>query len=238
MIDLLNIKMIFFTVLGYPMSYIEFFGTLLYLWSVWLIARRNVLTWPIGIVSVLLYMMIFYQVHLYSDALEQVYYLGASVYGWLYWSRARIEKLTIADVSYSSSRAIMVYLILTSALSVVLGAIMGHIHLWLPKVFPEAASYPYIDATTTVMSLVAMWLMARKHIESWIYWIIVDLVGIWLYFVKDVKFISLLYVILLALAIRGLYNWIKAGEVFSRTSGGRHDWRARQTPHTPVPGFP
>jgi nicotinamide mononucleotide transporter len=85
---------------------------------------------------------------------------------------------------------------------------MGHIHIWFPKIFPEAASYPYLDALTTIMSFVAMWLMVRKHIESWVYWIVVDVIGIWLYFTKDVKFISLLYVMLLFLAIRGFVNWI------------------------------
>lgn len=73
MTTLLSVDNVFFTVPGYPMSYIEFAGTILYLASVWLIARRNVLTWPIGIASVLLYLILFYQIHLYSDALEQVY---------------------------------------------------------------------------------------------------------------------------------------------------------------------
>jgi len=102
------------------------------------------------------------------------------------------------------------WLAITAAFSIVLGAIMSRVHGWVPGVFPEAASYPYLDALTTVMSLVAMWLMARKHIESWIYWIVVDAIGIWLYFVKDVRFISLLYVVLLALAIRGLVDWRSA----------------------------
>lgn len=216
MSDFLSVDAVFFTLLGYPMSYIEFVGTVLYLWSVWLIARRNLLTWPVGIVSVLLYMAIFYQIRLYSDALEQVYYLGASVYGWWYWSRARLEKHTITDVSYSSGRAVITSLILIAALASVLGAIMSRVHEWAPEVFPEAASYPYLDALTTVMSFVAMWLMARKRIESWVYWIVVDLIGIWLYYVKDVKFISLLYVILLALAIRGLIDWRRAGAHLSR----------------------
>jgi nicotinamide mononucleotide transporter len=139
--------------------------------------------------------------------MEQVYYLGASVYGWWYWSRSRQVKHAITDVSYSSGRAMVTWLIVTAALSAALGAAMSHVHEWAPGVFPEAASYPYLDALTTVMSLVAMWLMARKHIESWIYWIVVDVIGIWLYFVKDVRFISLLYVVLLVLAIRGLLDW-------------------------------
>jgi nicotinamide mononucleotide transporter len=210
MSNLLSVDTVFLTALGYEMSYIEFVGTALYLWSVWLIARRNILTWPVGIVSVLLYLAIFYQINLYSDALEQVYYLGASAYGWWYWSRARREPHAIRDMSYSSGRAVIASLLVTAALTVALGATMSRVHAWAPEAFPEAASYPYLDALTTVMSLVAMWLMARKHVESWIYWIVVDLIGVWLYFVKDVRLISLLYTVLLILAVRGLISWNRA----------------------------
>jgi nicotinamide mononucleotide transporter len=208
--NLLSVDTIFVTILGYPLSYIEFVGTILYLWSAWLIARRNVLTWPVGIVSVLLYMLLFYQIRLYSDALEQVYYLGASIYGWWFWSRTQRDNGVVTDVNYSSPRAIVTYLLITAIFSVSLGAIMSQVHVWAPSIFPAPASFPYLDALTTVMSLVAMWLMARKHTESWIYWIIVDVIGIWLYFVKDVRFIALLYVLLLILAIRGLIEWRNA----------------------------
>jgi nicotinamide mononucleotide transporter len=113
-------------------------------------------------------------------------------------------------MSYSSGRAVIASLLLTAALTVALGATMSRVHAWAPEAFPEAASYPYLDALTTVMSLVAMWLMARKHVESWIYWIVVDLIGVWLYFVKDVRLISLLYTVLLILAVRGLISWNRA----------------------------
>ena len=206
----LSVDVTFFTVLGYPISYIEFVGTVLYVLSVWLIARRSILTWPVGIVSVLLYMALFYQIRLYSDTLEQAYYLGASLYGWWYWSKSEPARHTIADVSFSPGRAIAAWLLVTASLSLALGLVMSHVHEWAPGLFPEAASYPFLDALTTIMSLVAMWLMARKHVESWIYWIVVDIVGVWLYFVKDVKFIALLYVLLLALAVRGLVDWGRA----------------------------
>jgi nicotinamide mononucleotide transporter len=85
----------------------------------------------------------------------------------------------------------------------------------VPAFFPEPASYPYLDAFTTVMSFVAMWLMARKHIESWIYWIFVDVIGIGLYYAKEVKFISLLYVVLLVMASKGLINWMRTGFRFT-----------------------
>ena len=95
----------------------------------------------------------------------------------------------------------------TIGLSLIVGLAMTRVHLWQPAIFPEPASYPYVDGLTTVMSFVAMWLLARKRVESWVYWIIVDVIGIWLYFVKDVKFLSLLYVILLVIATRGFLEW-------------------------------
>jgi nicotinamide mononucleotide transporter len=206
----LSTDTVLFTILGYPMSYIELVGTLLYLWSVWLIARRNMLTWPVGIASVLLYLALFYQIQLYADAFEQVYYLGASVYGWWYWSRSQQETRLVAEVSYSTRGAAVLVAAATAILSVAFGAVTSRLHVWMPDAFPQAASYPYIDAGTTIMSFTAMWLMARKRIESWNYWIAVDLIGIWLYFVKDVRFVSLLYVILLVLAIKGLGEWRRA----------------------------
>ena len=219
MSGLLSVNTVFFTVLGYPMSYIEFVGTVLYLWSVWLIAKRNVLTWPVGIASVLLYFALFYQIRLYSDALEQVYYLGASAYGWWYWTRSKQEDHVISDVRFSAVLPAVTAIAVTVVFSVALGYVTSRLHLWLPGIFPEAASYPYLDSVTTIMSFTAMWLMARKRIESWIYWIVVDVIGIWLYFVKDVRFISLLYVALLMLAVKGLVDWRGARALPARSIG-------------------
>jgi nicotinamide mononucleotide transporter len=208
--DLLSVDSVFFTFLGYPMSYIELAGTILYLLSVWLIARRNMLTWSVGIVSVLLFMALFYQIQLYSDTIEQVYYLGASIYGWWYWSKSKTGADRLTAVRFSDRRTMVIWVAVTVAASVALGAVMSSIHIWAPAVFPEPASYPYLDALTTVMSFVAMWLLARKRTESWAYWIIVDVIAIWLYFVKDVKLISLLYLVLLGLATKGLADWTRA----------------------------
>src|SRR5688572_6733871 len=107
MLQFLDVNTIAFVLLGYPMSYIELIGTILYLWSVWLIAKRQVLTWPVGILSVLLYMILFYQIRLYSDAIEQVYYLGASIYGWIVWNNSRKENGEVKDVTYSNIQSIL-----------------------------------------------------------------------------------------------------------------------------------
>lgn len=155
--------------------------------------------------SVLLYIALFYQIRLYADALEQVYYLAASGYGWWYWSRSRHAPHTLVEVGYSSPQALLIWLTVTVTVmgSIALGWIVSRVHAWAPLTFPEAASYPWLDALTIVMSLVAMWLMARRRIESWVHWIIVDVIGIGLYFVKEVRFVALLYAILLAQGQRG-----------------------------------
>lgn len=212
MLEFFSVNKIAFTIFSYPMSYIELVGTVCYLWSVWLISQRNMLTWPIGIISVLLYMVLFYQIRLYSDALEQIYYFGASVYGWWYWGRARENSIGLVDVHYSSKQWMLGWIGLTIVASLATGILMSKIHMIFPTIFPERASFPFLDAFTTIMSFTAMWLMARRKIESWIYWIIVDIIGIGLYYTKEVKFISLLYIILLCLAIKGLISWYKSAK--------------------------
>jgi nicotinamide mononucleotide transporter len=205
-----DVTTIAITVLGYPLSYIELVGTIFNLWSVWLISRQQILTWPVGIVGVLLFMALFYQVQLYSDTLEQVYYLVASAFGWWLWARAgrRTDQPFVPYVS--AGRTLLLVLLPTLALSAGLGLTMTRIHLLLPGLFPTSAAFPYLDALTTIMSFTAMWLMAQKRLESWVYWIIVDVIGIGLYYVQGVRFISLLYVILLAMAINGLVSWLRA----------------------------
>jgi len=205
-----SIDTIAFTILDYPMSYIEFVGTVFYLWSVWLIAKKNILTWLIGIISVIIYFFIFYQIRLYSDAIEQIYYLGASIYGWWYWKKGLKEK-DGSDIIVIISRknAILLWATGTLIVSIITSILMSRIHLIFPSLFPEPASYPFLDTLTTIMSFSAMFLMAQKRIESWCYWIIVNIIGIWLYYTKEVKFISLLYVILLIMAVNGLVTWYK-----------------------------
>jgi nicotinamide mononucleotide transporter len=217
--NLLDVNTIAFTVLGYPLSYIELVGTILYLWSVWLISRQRILTWPVGIASVLLYMVLFYQIQLYSDALEQAYYLVASAYGWWLWQRRGQPDQRPFQPYLSEPRTLGLVLLLTLALGLALGGLMSRIDQIAPALFPAPAAFPYLDALTTVMSFSAMWLMAQKRLESWAYWIIVDLIGIGLYYVQGVRFLSLLYVILLALAISGLVGWLRTARAAPALAG-------------------
>jgi nicotinamide mononucleotide transporter len=210
--SVLNVHNVFFTLLGYPMSYIEFSATILIIVYVLLITRRIVWAWPLGITAFTLFAVLFYQVRLYSDFFEQFYYIGNGFYGWWVWLASRGKGETAdkrTEISYSTSTSRLVAASIIAAGSAVLGFVMSRIHIWLPSLFPHPAAFPYIDAFATIMGFVAATLMAHKKIESWLLWICVDVVCIGLYYARGVKFVAVLYILFLALAVNGLITWRK-----------------------------
>lgn len=201
-----NINNVFFVFLGYEMSYLEFFGTILNIASVYLVAKNKIWTWPIGNIAVILFAILFFQIQLYSDFFEQIYFLITGFYGWWVWAQKGKEKAKM-PVSYSSKKSKLVYIGIIAIGTILMGCSVSNIHLWWPSLFAIAASFPYLDAFTTVMSFAATILMAHKKIECWYLWILVDIIGIGLYSVKGVMFIALLYVIFLIIASNGLVQW-------------------------------
>jgi nicotinamide mononucleotide transporter len=211
--ELFSIDTVVFTFLGYPMSYIEFFGTIFNLWCVWLAAKNKISNWPIGIVGIVLYLFLFYQIRLYSDLFEQMYFLVMSFYGWWLWAqldpKQEAGKQKKLQIRYNTGAVNAIYTAIIILGTIAMGYFMKNINLYFPVYFPEPASFPFLDAFTTVMSFAATILMARKKVECWYLWILVDIIGIWLYYVKGVKFIALEYVIFLILATKGMIEWRK-----------------------------
>ncbi len=203
-----DINTIAFTLFGYPMSYLELVGTIFNLWSVWLVGRGRISNWPIGLIGVVLFFVLFYQIQLYADTFEQVYYFFTGIYGWWHWSRPA-DQVAIKP-RYSSRNYNLLALGVTLVGTLMLAYIIGNIDQWLPQYFPVPASYVYIDSLTTVMSFTATILMAQRRIECWYYWITVDVIAIWLYAVKGTLLVALLYAIFLVLAINGWRLWRKA----------------------------
>jgi nicotinamide mononucleotide transporter len=210
--NIFSVNKIFFTILGYPMSYIELSATLLITIYVLLITRKIVWAWPLGIVTFSLFAVLFYQVRLYSDFFEQFYYIGNCFYGWYVWLAAKKKEEEGGkelEVSYTSGKGRLITGAIIAAGGVALGFTMSRIHTWLPALFPQQAAYPYIDAAATVMGFVAAALMTHRKIEAWVLWICVNSICIWLYFALNVKFVAILYIFFLALAFNGLITWSK-----------------------------
>ena len=188
------------------MSWIELFGTLTGLITVWLAARNNIWTWPIGIINVSTFFIIFWQIQLYADMFLQLYFFGMSIYGWIFWHRQKGIVLKIQFLSRFHRIASLAFIIIGVF---VLGYFISHIHLQFPETFEKPAAYPYFDSFTTILSIVASVWMARRIIESWVLWVLVDIVAIVLYYLKGIKLVSIEYFIFLGMSIYGFIAWWK-----------------------------
>jgi nicotinamide mononucleotide transporter len=220
--NLFSIKNIFFTALGYEMSYLEFFGVLFGLIAVWLSAKANIWSWPLGIVNVILAFFLYYQIQLYPDMFLQVFFFLTNVLGWFRWANPRKgeeDNRNELRVSFMNrSQFIFIFLIGISG-TFLLGVTASRLHEWFPWFFQIPSSFPFIDSFITIMSIVATYFMIQKKVESWVIWILVDIIATYLYFIKGVKFYSLEYLFFTGLAAFGLLNWWKESKTYSASEG-------------------
>ncbi len=200
-----DIENIAFTILNYPVSYIELLGTIFGLLSVYYASVANIWTWPTGLVNVSFFFVLFYQIQLYADMFLQVYFFVVILYGWYNW-RNKEDTKHIVTISTKNRIALVIGVVLGTLLA---GYFFSNIHLLFPQYFEIPASFPYVDSLIMVCSIFATILLAQKKLENWHLWILVDIIGTILYFEKGVYFLALEYFIFLGLASYGLYNWQK-----------------------------
>ncbi|MDE1191653.1 MAG: nicotinamide riboside transporter PnuC [Arachidicoccus sp.] len=197
----------FITILGYQLSYIEFTGTCFGLLCVWLAAKENIWNWPAGLINIICFFIIFYQVRLYSDMFLQIYFFGISIYGWVKWAKQHTSEKPVTMLS-NKNRLLVILIIIVS--EIIMGFTIKNIHHILPRLFPVPAAFPFIDSFISVCSIVANILLAKRIIENWALWVLVDFICVFVYAAKHVLFISLEYGILFIIAAYGLYGWIKS----------------------------
>lgn len=187
-------------------SWLEIVAVFFGLLSVWYAKNANILVYPTGIISVLIYVFICFEAQLYADMGINAFYFVMSIYGWIMW------KLKTSD---KKERPITFMNLKNYRLATVIffGSLL--IILFLLKYFKSddpaywSTPVPYIDTFTTSVFIIGMWLTAIKKVENWIFWIIGDLISIPLYFYKDLVFTSLQFLIFLILAIFGYIEWAK-----------------------------
>lgn len=194
------------------MSYLEFFGVLTGLTAVWLSARAHIWSWPLGIVNVVLSFFLYFQVQLYPDMFLQVFFFVTNILGWWRWSHPKeneADKKNELKVSYMDGGQKLFALAMGVAGTLTLGTFASKLHDWFPIVFSLPSAYPYIDSFIMTMSIIATFFMIQKKVESWIIWIVVDLVATYLYYIKGIRFYSLEYLIFTGIAAYGLYHWMR-----------------------------
>jgi nicotinamide mononucleotide transporter len=182
------------------MSPLEIVAVVIGVINILLIIRRSVWNFPFGIVMVALYSVIFTQAKLYSDAGLQIFFLAANAYGWWAWARNKQDAGEV-EVLRLSARESMIWAAGCVTAIAAWGSFMAHY---------TDASYPYWDASVAMLSIAGQILMAKRAIENWHYWIVVNVISIPLYLVKDLNLTAGLYGMFLILAIMGLREWMKA----------------------------
>ena len=168
--------------------------------SVFLSVRENVWSWPTAIVNVSLYILVFLRAKLYADMALQVVYIVISVYGWHQWLHGGAGRTTL-PVTRGTPRLALILVTIGAVSVALLGTLLGR--------FTDAA-LPWLDSTTTVTSLIAQWMMAKKILENWLVWVAVDVVYIGMFLFKSLALTAVLYAIFLVLSAMGYFQWKKS----------------------------
>jgi nicotinamide mononucleotide transporter len=214
------------------MSLPEIIGTALGVLGVWLMIRRNVWGWPVGIVQVAIYAWIFYDAKLYSDAILQIFFFALQIYGWWFWIRGGAQRHE-PPVTRLRRAAVVGW--------IAAGLVLTAVHGWAMARF-TAAALPWWDAFILVFSLIAQWLQARKHLECWAAWMLVNAVAIGVYWAKDLRLTAGLYVVFFGMAVAGHIAWrrarIRRVAIFGPESTGKTQLAEKLAAHFGEPWVP
>lgn len=179
-----------------PLDFTEVLGFVTGAWCVWLTVKQNIWNWPIGIANDAFFLALFLRAHLFADAGLQVVYIVLGVLGWYWWLRGGAGK-TELPVSRTGSRTAIVLAVLLAISTAGLAVGLGRVN--------DAA--PFWDALTTVLSLVAQYMLSRKLIENWLVWMTADVIYVALYVYKHLDLTAGLYAIFFAMCVAGFLHW-------------------------------
>jgi nicotinamide mononucleotide transporter len=172
-----------------------FFGLL----SVWFSKNNNVLVYPTGIINTSIFVYLLVKWELLGDMIINIYYFLMSIYGWYYWTR-KSNNLGYTPITRMHSADIKIILIIIISSVLFVSYLYSFFEKW-------SGFVSYVDITTTAIFFAGMWLMARRKIECWFFWILGDIISVPLYFVKGLAFSSFQYLIFTFIAIAGYYKW-------------------------------
>ena len=187
------------------MAWLELTGLVSGLLCVWLLIRQNVWTFPIGLLYAFVSVAVFMEQRLYADVLLSGYYVLMNAYGWYYWRYGGLRRVTPVQsgsrelpVTRTPRTTLIGLAIVTAAATLAMA--------WFFDNHTEA-DLPYWDSTTTCLSFAAMWMTARKYLENWIVWLVVDVIATGIYLVKGIELYAVLYGVYLGMAVIGWRAW-------------------------------
>lgn len=181
---------------------IEVLGAILGLLYIFFSIRQHILTWPTGLLTSLLYTVVFFQSGFYADMGLQVYYVIISIYGWYYWLKGSKKEKQEEQVPVTKMPG---QLFLKS----ILATIVIYVLILFVLIRFTNSTVPIMDSLTTALSITATWMLAKKYIEHWLIWIFVDLVSAGLYIYKGLWPTVILFLVYTLMAILGYFEWKK-----------------------------
>lgn len=180
---------------------VEVLGTIFGILYIFFSIKQNIWCWPVGLITSLLYVYVFFISKFYADMGLQVYYVFVSIYGWYFWLYGgKKNKTDNLEVTVTDLKLGIILFIVNAVFFVIIAYVLVN--------FTDSP-LPYWDAFTTALSLVATWMLARKIIEHWILWVVVDTVSLALYFYKGLYATVILFTVYTILAIIGYFEWRK-----------------------------
>jgi len=185
-------------------TWLEYVAVFTGIASVWFSRKESILTYPIGLINTTSYIYISFNYHLFGEACVNLYYTIMSIYGWYMWRKRNDREEHVLHITYSDKKMWLYQLAFFVAFYF---AIYFSLVYLKEMFFPGAI--PWADAFASAAAFTGMWLMTRKKVESWIWWIITNIASIPLYFVKGLVFTSVYYFILLVFAFWGFAEWKK-----------------------------
>ncbi|RYZ94910.1 MAG: nicotinamide riboside transporter PnuC [Sphingobacteriaceae bacterium] len=185
-------------------GWIEYIAVFAGIISVWYSRKENILVYPIGLINTIFYIYLSFKGGLLGEASVNVYYTIMSIYGWFMWSRRNNSKETVLQITTATSKEWLGHLLFFASFYVVIFIALIYVRR---EFAPDAI--PWADALASASAYTGMWLMAKKKVESWIWWIVTNIASIPLYFAKHYTFTSVYYVVLLIMAFWGLAEWMK-----------------------------
>lgn len=184
-----------------PIEYIAVFAGIV---SVWFSRKENILVYPVGLINTIFFIYLSFKGGLLGEASVNVYYSIMSIWGWILWSRKNASQQAKLRITHSSKKEWSLHLLFFAAFYI---AIFVALRYAKKGFAPDAI--PWADALASASAFTGMWLMAKKKVESWVWWIITNICSVPLYFVKQYVFTSIYYVVLLLMAFWGLAEWMK-----------------------------
>ncbi|MDB5192291.1 MAG: hypothetical protein JWQ96_1854 [Segetibacter sp.] len=195
---------------------LEFIAVVTGIASVWFSKKENILVYPVGLVNTIIYVYLSFTQQLFGEASVNVYYTIMNVYGWGLWSKKDKQHHHILLITHSSTKEWMQQIAFCAFFYVAIFAGLSY----LKQDFAPGA-IPWADAFASSTAFTGMWLMAKKKVESWYWWVLTNIASIPLYFVKGYVFTSVYYFVLLVLAFAGLAEWLRRSKVKQHYATGK-----------------